>query len=325
VTAHREALRVYLGEPTLRLLDDPLVSEIYTNDDLVLRTDGSGGRRMHSIIYDESHLLAFFRALAVTHGSDLDEAHPIGDFELPAELGSGRLHVKLPPITKKPNFNLRKPAARLLLLPDLVAAGSLPQEAADYLTQCLAARKSILVAGPTNSGKTNFLNALLDVSVKVNPPNSRYVVIEDVPEIRCPAADTQYCRTTETVTLWDLVRATMRSSPDQIVVGELRGEEAYPFLDIASSGHGGVFASIHAETPRGALQRLNRLAKRGNADIPDQHDLIAEVIRVLVCLTGGSRGRRVTSIAEVRSWTREEGFSIVTPPALAGFFEGASS
>ncbi len=262
--------------------------------------------------------MSFFRAIAVEEGKDLDELHPIGDFQLPQDLGGGRLHVKLPPVTAEPCFNIRKPAPRIFLLPELISMGTLSTTQEAYLRGQLAERHSILVAGPTNSGKTNFLNALLDVSVAVNPPNSRYMIIEDVPEIRCPAEDCQYCRTTPEVTLWHLVRATMRSSPDVIVVGEVRGQEAYPFLDIASSGHGGVLASIHAETPIGALKRLNRLARQGDPDVPDQFELIAEVVSVVVCLTGGSLGRRVSAVAELRGWSRDSGFDLFTPPELSG-------
>jgi Flp pilus assembly CpaF family ATPase len=312
------ALLSYLGAPTFDLLCDPSVSEIYCNSDLVLRTDGRKGRQSHGIVYNRDLLMSFFRAIAVEEGKDLDDLHPIGDFQLPHDLGGGRLHVKLPPVVAAPSFNIRKPASRIFLLPELVSMGTLSAAQAEYLTKQLADRESILAAGPTNSGKTNLLNALLHVSVAVNPPNSRYMVIEDVPEIRCPAEDCQYCRTTPEVTLWHLVRATMRSSPDVIVVGEIRGQEAYPFLDIASSGHGGVLASIHAETPIGALKRLNRLARQGDPDVPDQFELIAEVVSVVVCLTGGSLGRRVSAVAEVRGWSRETGFDLITPPGLSG-------
>jgi type IV secretion system protein VirB11 len=100
------------------------------------------------------------------------------------------------------------------------------------------------------------------------------------------------------------------------VVGEIRGNEAFPFLDIAASGHGGVLASIHAENPLGALNRLNRLARRGDPDVPDQCELIAEVIQTVVCLTGGSQGRRVSAIEEIHGWSPTSGFDL-RPPKLA--------
>ena len=310
------AFRMFLGEPVLRLLEDPAISEIYCNSDLVLRSDGAAGRQRHSARLDAERLMGFLRGIAHDEGQPLDAVHAIGDFKLPASMGGGRLHVKIPPVVSAPTFHLRKAPTVLYLLPELVARGFLSSRAAGYLTEQLQLKKGVLIAGPTNSGKTNFLNALLDALVRAEGPNSRFVVLEDVPEIVCPADDTLIARTTDQVSLWDLVRATLRSSPDRIVIGEIRGTEALPFLDIASSGHPGVLATLHAETPRGALHRLNRLARRGDPELPDQFDLIAEVIRVVVCLTGGSAGRRVATIAEVAGWSPELGFQLSTPPVM---------
>jgi Flp pilus assembly CpaF family ATPase len=310
------AFQMFLGEPALRLLADPEVSEIYCNSDLVLRSDGAAGRMRHLVVLEAERLLGFLRGIAHDAGQPLDHLHPIGDFKLPASMGGGRLHTKIPPVVSAPTFHLRKSPSVLYLLPELVARGFLAQEAASYLTDQLQLKKGVLIAGPTNSGKTNFLNALLDAIVRTSVPEPRFVVLEDVPEIVCPADDTLIARTTDTVTLWDLVRSTMRSSPDRIVVGEIRGAEAFPFLDIASSGHPGVLATLHAETPRGALHRLNRLARRADSELPDQFELIAEVIQLVVCLTGGSQGRRVSEIAQVDGWSLKIGFQLSCPPVI---------
>jgi Flp pilus assembly CpaF family ATPase len=309
------AFQMFLGEPALRLLADPEVSEIYCNSDLVLRSDGAAGRLGHPVVLEAERLLGFLRGIAHDAGQPLDHLHPIGDFKLPASMGGGRLHTKIPPVVSAPTFHLRKSPSVLYLLPDLVARGFLSREAARYLTKQLQHKKGVLIAGPTNSGKTNFLNALLDAIVRIAVPEPRFVVLEDVPEIVCPAEDTLIARTTDTVTLWDLVRSTLRSSPDRIVVGEIRGAEAFPFLDIASSGHPGVLATLHAETPRGALHRLNRLARRADSELPDQFELIAEVIHVVVCLTGGSGGRRVSEVAQIEGWSQASGFELSFPLA----------
>lgn len=310
-------LRMLMGEDLFRLLEDPQISEIYVNTDLRLRTDGASGRRAHAEVLDPDRLMGFITGVASEAGLLLDAAHPIRDFELPEAFGFGRLHVKIPPVVTAPVFNLRKRPRALHLLPALVASGCLDAGTASYLSDRVKDRASILIAGPTNSGKTNFLNALVHEAVSADPA-ARYVVLEDVPEIVCPAADTQVARTSDSVSLWELVRATMRSSPDRIIVGELRGAEAYPFLDIASSGHPGVLATIHAETPLGALRRLNRLARLANAELPDQGELIAEVLQIVVCLSGSSRGRRVSAITELQGWRPDTGF-LLQPPALPAF------
>jgi Flp pilus assembly CpaF family ATPase len=317
VTARTSALAVFLGEVTVRLLlEDHTVTEIYTNDDLRLRVDGHNGRQVLPHTYSAQSLIAFFRKMATSADVPLDEENPIADFELPAELGGGRLHVTIPPVTKRPNFNLRKPSRRNYRLADLVENATITTEQANYLISAIRRGRTVLVAGPTNSGKTTLLNALLEAAVASLDPTTRFVIIEDVPELRCPAPDTKYSRTSSNVTLWDLVRATMRSSPDRIVVGELRGKEAYPFLDLAASGHGGVLASIHAETPLGALNRLNRLSRLGGEDVPEQFELIAEVVHAVACMAGGSRGRRLTALQELQGWSKQSGFSLNTPAEL---------
>src|SRR5262249_55357855 len=154
-----------LGDTTLRLLSDPDVTEIYTNDDLILRTDGRRGRQALDHVYKADQLMAFFRRVAIDQGQEIDELHPIGDFELPAEIGGGRLHVTIPPSTNGPNLNPRKPARRQYVLADLVANNTLSQAAADYLLQAMLRGRTVLVAGPTNSGKTTLLNALLHAAV----------------------------------------------------------------------------------------------------------------------------------------------------------------
>jgi Flp pilus assembly CpaF family ATPase len=317
VTVKTSALAVFLGDETVRLLlEDSTVTEIYTNDDLQLRVDGLNGRQALPHTYAAQNLIAFFRKMATSADIPLDEENPIADFELPPELGGGRLHVTIPPVTKRPNFNLRKPSSRRYRLADLVENDTLSTSQADYLISAIRFGRTVLVAGPTNSGKTTLLNALLEAAVSTLDPTTRFLIIEDVPELRCPAPDTKYSRTSPNVTLWDLVRATMRSSPDRIVVGELRGKEAYPFLDLAASGHGGVLASIHAETPLGALNRLNRLSRLGGDDVPDQSELIAEVVHAVACMKGGSRGRRLTALEELRGWSKTNGFFLETPAEL---------
>ena len=309
------ALRMYLREAFLALLADPAVSEIYCNPDLILRSDGAQGRREHGSL-DEKDLAAVFQILASDAGLIFDAENPIADFRLPTFLGSGRLNCRLPPVVDKPSFNLRKRPEHLLLLPELVERQTISKSAAEYLAQLVVERKSVLIAGPTNSGKTNFLNALLHAAVERGSAAERWAILEDIPEIRCPAKDHVVARTGPNVSLWDLVRATMRFSPDRIVVGELRGPEAYPCLDIAASGHPGILATLHAETPLGALLRLDRLARLASPDLPHQHELIAEVITAVVCLTGGSAGRKVSAIAEVTAWHPASGYTLVHPPAV---------
>ena len=134
--------------------------------------------------------MGFLTGVANDAGLPLDRQHPIRDFELPEALGHGRLHIKIPPVVAAPLFNLRKRPKVLYLLPQLVELGSLTPGGRGLSDRKARAHLGILIAGPTNSGKTSFLNALLHRAVSLDP-KARYVVLEDVPEIVCPAEDTQ--------------------------------------------------------------------------------------------------------------------------------------
>jgi type IV secretion system protein TrbB len=152
-------------------------------------------------------------------------------------------------------------------------------------------------------------------------PSDSYVILEEgTAEVQCYADDVLVLRTAPNLSLWDLVRGTLRRTPDHVIVGEIRGQEAYPFLDSMTTGHGSTLSTLHAGTPRAGLRRLDRLARRAfpSSDAPDQGPLIAEAIDLVVTIRAGHHGRRVTAIAEVHDYTTAHGFELVHPPALAG-------
>lgn len=320
------SLRHFLGDAVAALLDDPSVSEIYCNDDLVLRSDGREGRRALGIQLELRNLQGLFRMLASRADTPLGEEHPIRDFALPPELGGGRLHVVLPPVSREVSFSLRKKANRLLLLPELLAHGALCETAYQRLVEASQASTSVLVVGPTNSGKTNLLMALLHQRVS-HRPGDRYVILEDTPEISCPASDVLFQRTTDRVSLWDLVRATLRSSPDYVVVGEVRGREAYPLLDMLSTGHPGA-ATVHSHGCLAGLRRLDRLARLDLGErAPSQAELIAEVFGTVVTLRYQNGRRTVSELVTVHGWNPEQGFLLEShlPAPQAGPNQGDES
>jgi type IV secretion system protein VirB11 len=144
-----------------------------------------------------------------------------------------------------------------------------------------------------------------------NRPDVRVVLLEDTPEIVCPARDTLRMVTVETrVDLHDLVRIGVRCHPDLFVVGEVRGRDAYPFLDSMATGHGGGMCTIHAGSPHGALMRLNRLAKLGTAGEAEQHELIAETVRLVVQMAWAGAAPRILEIVRIEGWTRERGYEL---------------
>jgi Flp pilus assembly CpaF family ATPase len=124
------------------------------------------------------------------------------------------------------------------------------------------------------------------------------VILEDTRELQCVGADHLALRTGAGLSLADLVKFTLRASPDRIVIGEVRDGAALDLLDAWATGHPGGVATVHATTALGALERLDRLAQRNN--VPSQRDLIAQAVGLIVVLAGGSRARRVTDVVEVQ-------------------------
>jgi type IV secretion system protein VirB11 len=164
------------------------------------------------------------------------------------------------------------------------------------LAGAVTAHDNVLIAGGTNSGKTTLANALLR-EITEQYPDERIVVLEDTVELQCMARDHLALRTGPGITLAELVRSALRTSPNRIVVGEVRGSEALDLLDAWATGHPGGCGTCHATSAEGALLRLDRLAQRNN--VPPQTALIAEAVDLVAVVEGGNRGRRLADLARV--------------------------
>jgi type IV secretion system protein VirB11 len=166
---------------------------------------------------------------------------------------------------------------------------------ADALRKAVRHRRNLLIAGGTSSGKTTLANALL---AEIAGLDERVILIEDTRELQCAAADCVALRTrTGVVSMADLVRSTLRLRPDRIIVGEVRGGEALDMLKAWNTGHPGGIATVHANSARSALYRLEQLVQEGVITVPRR--LIAEAIDLVVFIQGRGTGRRIETIAEV--------------------------
>lgn len=226
-----------------------------------------------------------------------DEAHarkPRVSAELP---DSGeRFEGLLPPIVAAPTFAIRKPAIRAVSLTDYVDQGVMTGAQAQTLRTAIAARRNILIAGATASGKTTLANALL---AELAGTDERVVVLEDTIELRCPAPNTVALRSKDGVaSLTELLRSTLRLRPDRIIVGEVRGPEALDLIKAWGTGHPGGIATVHAGTPLGAMRRLEQLIAEAAVVVP--RDLIAETVEVIAVLTGRGAARRLTDLVAVQ-------------------------
>ncbi len=288
-----------MGLEIASALADPRTQEIMVNPDGALRLDRLGegridtGVRIPSVQVERIIRLVASHARAEIHGD-----RPVISAELPphAEGRAGeRFEGVLPPVSEAPCFSIRKPAERLHLLEDYVAEGIMTAEAARLLRTAVADRLNILVAGGTSSGKTTLANALLAEMASVD---ARVILIEDTRELQCPLPDTVALRTRAgAASMTDLVRSTMRLRPDRIVVGEVRGPEALDMLKAWNTGHPGGIATVHANSARAALTRIEQLVQEAVVTVPRQ--LIAEAIDIIAFIAGRGAGRRVAAVARI--------------------------
>lgn len=280
-------LRSALGTAIAGYLEDEAIIEVMLNPDGRLWID-----RLSSGLIDTGKTLSaadgerIVRLVAHHVGAEVHAGAPRVSAELP---GTGeRFEGLLPPVVAAPAFAIRKPAVAVFTLDDYVAKEIMTSEQAEILKSAVAARKNILVAGGTSTGKTTLTNALL---AEVAKTADRVVLIEDTRELQCTAPNLVALRTNDGVaTLSDLVRSSLRLRPDRIPVGEVRGAEALDLLKAWGTGHPGGIGTIHAGTALGALRRLEQLIQEAVITVP--RALIAETINVIAVLAGRGADRR---------------------------------
>jgi pilus assembly protein CpaF len=253
---------------------------------------------------DGADLMHAIERVLAPLGRRVDEAAPLCD----ARLADGsRVNVVIPPLSLSgPCLTIRRFRREGFSLRDLVARGTLPAAAAEFLAVCVAARASILVSGGTGSGKTTTLNALSGAI----PGEERIVTIEDAAELRLRQrhvvrleARPPNLEGRGEVTIRQLVRNALRMRPDRIVVGEVRGAEALDMLQALNTGHDGSLTTVHANSPEDALRRVETLALMAGVGLPHRavREHVASAIDLvvhLVRLPDGSRA--VDAVCEVR-------------------------
>lgn len=300
-------LRTALGPAIASFLEDPAIVEVMLNPDGRLWID-----RLSEGLADTGERLSaadgerIIRLVAHHVGAEVHPGSPRVSAELP-ETGE-RFEGLLPPVVAAPAFAIRKPAVAVFTLDDYVAAGIMSQAHSEVLLTAVAARKNILVAGGTSTGKTTLTNALL---AEVARTADRVVLIEDTRELQCQAQNLVALRTKDgVVSLSDLVRSSLRLRPDRIPIGEVRGAEALDLLKAWGTGHPGGIGTIHAGTGIGALRRLEQLIQEAVVTVP--RALIAETINVIAVLAGRGAGRRLVELAAVDGLDKRGDYRLVT-------------
>ena len=322
----RAMLRTAMGPAIAAALADPLTIEVMVNPDGVLRLDRLGEGRVETGVRIEPAQVERIVRLVASHvRAEVHAAAPIVSAELPPHgdgLSGERFEGLLPPVAPGPCFAIRKPAARIYSLSDYVRDGIMSAEAAQALALAAVERRNILVAGGTSSGKTTLANALLAEIARLD---ERLVLIEDTRELQSAAPDTVALRTRPgVVTMADLVRSTLRLRPDRIVIGEVRGPEALDMLKAWNTGHPGGIATVHANSARSALYRLEQLIQEAVVTVPRR--LIAEAIDIVAFIAGRGANRRLDALIGVAGL--DERGDYLTVPLQPDFFhaeQGACS
>jgi len=289
-----------LGPHIAELLDDDNVVELMLNPDGVLWVDRLGtGRSNTGIVVSPANAERLIYIVASSTGAVCSAENPIISAEFP--LSGHRFQGLLPPVVTAPVFTIRKKAIMIFSLNDYVTQGIMTIAQKEAIVTSVHKKKNILIVGGTGSGKTTLANAVLDEIAKTN---ERIVIIEDTLELQCSAPDTVFLRSHEHVSMNDLLRATMRLRPDRIVVGEVRGPEALTLLKAWNTGHPGGCATVHANSARGGLTRLEQLIQEA---IPTpQRELIAEAVNTIIYMERYQGGRRIKEVAEVEGLAEEK-------------------
>ena len=303
----RAMLRTALGPEIAAALAEPLVIEVMVNPDGRLWLDRlDTGRTQTQTRLQWSEAERIIRLVASHIRLEVHERSPIVSAELP-ETGE-RFEGLIPPVAPAPCFSIRKPAQRIHRLIDYVEAGMMLGSAAALLKELVRDRRNVIVAGGTSSGKTTLVNALLAETADLE---ERIVILEDTRELNCAAEDCVTLRTKPGVaSLSDLVRSTLRLRPDRIIVGEVRGVEALDMLKAWNTGHPGGMSTVHANSARGALYRLEQLVQEAVVTVPRR--LIAEAVNTIVFIDGRGSARRIIAIDRVDGLTSDGDYALTS-------------
>ena len=290
----RQMLRTALGPRLLALLEDVGVAEIMLNPDGRVWVDRFDvGLVDAGLTIGAADAERILRLVAHHVAAEIHADRPRLSAELP---GTGeRFEGLLPPLVGAPTFSIRKPASLVFSLGDYVLAGVMTEREGQVLAAAVADRANILVAGPTSSGKTTLVNALL---AEVAKSGDRVILAEDLRELQCAAPNQVALRTRDGVaSLSDLVRSSLRLRPDRIIIGEVRGAEALDLIKAWGTGHPGGVGTLHAGSSLGALLRLEQLIQEAVVTVP--RALIAQTIDLIVVLSGRGRQRRLADLTRL--------------------------
>lgn len=290
--------------PLEPLLADVTISDILVNSYKDVYIERRGKLERTNVAFkDNEHLMRVIERIVSAVGRRIDESSPMVDARL---MDGSRVNAIIPPLALRgPSVSIRRFGSKPLLMNDLIEKGAVSREIADLLGMCVKARLNILISGGTGSGKTTLLNSLSSFI----PEDERIITIEDSAELQLQQPHIVSLETRPPniegkgeITQRDLVKNALRMRPERIVLGEVRGGEAIDMLQAMNTGHDGSLATIHANTPRDALVRLETMIQMTGMKLSDKamRQQISSAVNLVIQAARLSDGtRRVTSISEI--------------------------
>ncbi len=292
--------------PIQSYLDDPTITEVMVNGPDNVYVERAG--RIESTptrFLDEAHLLRIIDRIVTKVGRRIDESSPMVDARLP---DGSRVNAIIAPLALNgPMLTIRKFSKEPFDVSDLIGFGTLTDPVARFLEACVRGRLSILISGGTGTGKTTLLNVVSSFI----PAGERIITIEDAAELRLRQEHVLSLESRPAnlegkgqVTIRDLVRNSLRMRPDRIVVGEVRGAEALDMLQAMNTGHEGSLSTIHSNSPRDALARLETMVLMAGYDLPVRaiREQVSSALHVIVHLARLRDGsRRVVQVSEIQA------------------------
>ena len=298
--------------PLTELLKDENITEIMVNSpsEIYIELDGNLIKDESVSFINDEHIIRTIQKLIEPMGRTIDSSSPMVDSRLK---DGSRINAVIPPLaTKGPVITIRKFKASISSADELIRLGTITPDMATFLEACVKSKLNILVCGGTGSGKTTLLNILSSFI----PEKERIITIEDAAELRLsqPHVITLETRTTNyeksgEVTIRDLVRNSLRMRPDRIIVGEVRGKEAFDMLQAMNTGHEGSLTTLHANGNLDALHRLETMVLMANIDLPVRavREYIYNAINITINIERLSDGKRkVSGISEIVGFNGDE-------------------
>ena len=274
-----EKLRREMGTEIRDAMDNPQVIEIMLNPDGSVWTDKIGIGMTFLCSMSAVQALQMLGTVAHMLGTVINYHNPVVEGELPGD--GSRVEGVIPPVVPNPAFNIRKKASAIFSLAEYIKSGRATDEDIQILCEAISTRKNILVVGGTGTGKTTFVNAIIN-EMKTLTPKHRLLILEDTLELQCSMENFVSMRTSSDKSMQDLLKITMRQRPDRIIIGEVRGKEALDMLKAWNTGHPGGVCTVHANDARAGLLRIEQLISEVSQS--SMRELIAEAIDVIAFL-----------------------------------------